>query len=249
MWQSSSPLHTKILEVVVENSMVKTFRFKFSRKVEPGQFCMVWDGVGEEVPMSFSYTGRIKGITVKRVGKTTELLHLLKSGETLRIRGPFGTHYPVKPKKYLLISGGTGIASLAPAGEEIMRKGGDCKFVAGFKKSSEIFFVERLMKAGIKVRVATDDGSAGFKGFVSELVKEVVEMEDFDYALACGPLPMLKTVCSYLADKVETYISLESLMKCGIGLCDSCSVQGFLVCKEGPVFKASDLIEKGWLEK
>ncbi|MEM4307510.1 MAG: dihydroorotate dehydrogenase electron transfer subunit [Thermoplasmata archaeon] len=240
------PLHTEIVEVVEENSSVKTFRFKFGAKVKPGQFCMVWDGVGEEVPMSFSYIGKIKGITVKKVGKTTELLHQRRTGEILRIRGPFGTQYPIQPKRYLLIAGGTGIASLSPAAEEILVNGGSCRFIAGFRTASEIFFVERLRKAGIDVAIATDDGSAGFKGFVSELVKKF-DVEHFDYALACGPLPMLKAICRTLVDEVETYISIESLMKCGIGLCDSCSVCGFQVCKDGPVFRAKDLIEKGWL--
>ncbi|MEM3492837.1 MAG: dihydroorotate dehydrogenase electron transfer subunit [Thermoplasmata archaeon] len=242
-------MHTEIVELVEENPFVKTFRFRFAGRVKPGQFCMVWDGVGEEVPMSFSYIGKIKGITVKKVGKTTELLHQRKCGEKLRIRGPFGTNYPVLQKKYLLVSGGTGIASLAPAAEEIVGKGGSCRFVAGFKNASEIFFVERLRRAGVVVDVATDDGTAGFKGFVSELVKEVVSKEEFEITLACGPLPMLRAICKLLGDTTETYISIESLMKCGIGLCDSCSVHGFQVCREGPVFRARDLIEKGWLKE
>lgn len=242
-------MHTEIVEIVEETLEIKTFRFRLLGKVKPGQFCMVWDGSGEEVPMSFSYTSTLKGITVKRVGKTTSLLHQLKVGEKLRVRGPLGTHYPISAARYLLISGGTGIASLAPAAEEIALRDGKCRFFAGFKNASEIFFIERLRKAGIDVRVATDDGTFGYKGFVSELVKEEVAKDSFDYALACGPMPMLKAVCRLLLDKIETYISIESLMKCGIGLCDSCSIVGYQVCREGPVFRARDLIEKGWLRE
>ncbi|MCX8173653.1 MAG: dihydroorotate dehydrogenase electron transfer subunit [Thermoplasmata archaeon] len=243
------PLHTRIVEVVEENPAVKTFRFRYNVKVLPGQFCMVWDGAGEEVPMSFSYTGKIKGVTVKKVGKTTDLLHRRKPGEVLRIRGPFGTHYPVSSKKYLLVSGGTGIASLAPAAEKIVGRGGKCRFVAGFRNASEIFFIERLRNAGIDVEIATDDGSAGFRGFVTELAGKLFAGESFDYIIACGPVQMLKEIGRRFAEKVETYISIESLMKCGIGLCDSCSILGYRVCREGPVFRAGELIEKGWLEE
>lgn len=236
-------MHTRIVEVIEENPDVKTFRFRFGKVVQAGQFCMVWDGNGEEVPMSFSYTAGLKGITVRRVGHTTALLHNLKEGATLRLRGPLGNGYPVQSMKYLIVAGGTGIASLAPAAEAIAHAGGEFVFLAGFRTAREIFFIDRLKKLGT-VLLATDDGTAGYRGVVTGLVEKVLAEQEFDACLTCGPEIMMQRVSALTGD-IPTYCSLERLMKCGIGICDACSVGGLQVCKDGPVFRAEMLRNLG----
>ncbi|MGC9059800.1 MAG: dihydroorotate dehydrogenase electron transfer subunit [Thermoplasmata archaeon] len=245
-WRRLWDLHVEILDVIDENPSVKTFLFNFNMAVKPGQFCMVWDGRGEEVPMSFSYIDKPHGITVKKVGKSTAFLHKLRRGEILRVRGPFGNGYSILPQNYLIVSGGTGIASVASAAETIAKIGGKCVFLAGFRTADDVFFIERLRKGGITLKICTDDGSLGYKGFVTALAKKIIEKEKFDLCIACGPEPMLKELCKITAGKIKTFVSLERHIKCGIGICDACSIYGLRVCMEGPVFDADVLLSKGF---
>lgn len=114
----------------------------------------------------------------------------------------------------------------------------------GFASSADVVAEEELIMLGVETRIATVDGSAGVKGFVTDLADGLPE--DTDYFYACGPLPMLKAVCSVF--DLPGQISMESRMGCGFGACVCCSIElksgTARICKEGPVFRKEELIWK-----
>ena len=233
----------EILEVVEENSLVKTFRFRDDVPAEPGQFYMVWVPGVDEMPMSISYPGEIKGITVHRIGKGTEALHSMKEGDVIGIRGPYGRPYSLEGKKILMVAGGTAVASLAPLAENAVENGMDVVFALGARDKEKLVFVERL-KGTVDLHIATDDGSMGYHGFVTNLAKELMEKERFDMVYACGPEIMLYHFFRTTQEMgVKVQFSLERYMKCGIGLCGSCAVGPYLVCRDGPIFTEREIIQ------
>jgi len=231
----------EIDEAVQESDNIKTLRFVFDRTCIPGQFFMVWLPRIDEIPMSVSYTGNRKGITVKAVGEASRRLFSLGEGDCMWIRGPLGNGFSIEKKKTLCVGGGVGIAALLPAAEAI----GDPGLVdiaIGATTSSEIIFEKRARRAG-SVMISTDDGSAGFKGTVVELVSPLISSGRYEMIMACGPERMLASLLSVCAENgVECQFSLERFVKCGAGLCGSCAVDGMRVCADGPVFSGAQLL-------
>ncbi|MFQ6128674.1 MAG: dihydroorotate dehydrogenase electron transfer subunit [Thermoplasmata archaeon] len=228
----------------VECSHTKTIRFKDESIARPGQFVMVWIPGLDEVPMSLSYIGGVKGITVHDVGEATSALHKMKQGDILGIRGPFGKDYRIEGESVLFVSGGTGAASLMPALEVAVEDAIDATIVIGAKTASELIFVDRAKKLGADVRISTDDGSKEYKGLASDLAKQILEETSFDRVLTCGPEKMMKIVVSMCLEKgIPVQVSLERYMRCGMGICDSCSFGGLHVCVDGPVFDGEDIID------
>lgn len=232
----------EIDEAVWESNNIKTLRFHFDRNCIPGQFFMVWLPHIDEVPMSVSYTGNRKGITVKAVGEASHHLCSLEKGDRIWIRGPLGKGFSIEKKKTLCVGGGVGIAALLPAAEAI----GDPALVdiaIGAATCSEIIFEERARMAGT-VMVSTDDGTAGFKGTVVEMVSPMISSGEYEMILACGPERMLASLLSVCAENgIECQLSLERFIKCGSGLCGSCAVDGMRVCADGPVFSGAELLK------
>lgn len=237
-----TPRITKVLNVVEENPEVKTINFKDDSKALPGQFMMIWIPGVDEVPMSFSYIGDDKGITVKKIGEATKVLHGLSKGEKIGIRGPYGSNFEAQGKKILAIAGGIGIAPLAPFIEMATKNKKEVVLAFGAKSSNEFLFIKRLENSCKELRLATDDGSLGYHGFVSDLADEILKKEDFDEIVTCGPELMMKKIVDLAFQKnIPIMASLERYMKCGVGICDSCAINGFLVCKDGPVFSNNAL--------
>lgn len=220
---------------------ITTLRFHDEPEVKPGQFYMVWLPKIDEVPMSVSYTSADKGITVKEVGDATRALAKLKVGDRIGIRGPYGNGYRIPQGTVLIASGGTGMASLLPAAETIANPG-RVEVLIGAKTASEIILLERARKASNEVQISTDDGSRGKKGTVVDMVQEHLEVKHYDMVLGCGPERMLSALLK-VCDRAsaECQLSLERYMKCGVGLCGSCVIDGVRVCREGPVFSSSEL--------
>ena len=232
----------KIEDIVEENSLVKTFRFHDDVSVEPGQFYMVWVPGVDEMPMSASYIGDLKGITVHRIGKGTEALHSMKVGDVIGIRGPYGRPYSLEGKRVLMVAGGTAVASLAPLAERAIDEGIDVTFALGARDRGKLVFVDRL-KDLVDLHIATDDGSMGYHGFVTNLAKELMEKERFDMVYACGPEIMLYHFFRTTQEMgLKVQFSLERFMKCGIGICGSCAIGPYLVCRDGPVFTEKEII-------
>ncbi len=239
-----SPRVVEILKVVDENPDCKSIFFRDDCNPFPGQFVMVWIPMVDEVPMSVSYFGEKKGITFKKVGKATEALSRLKPGDKIGIRGPHGTFFESKANKILVVAGGIGIAPLAPAIEDAKSKGKDVVLAFGAKTSSELLFLDRLKASCKELHIATDDGSSGYHGFVTDMTSEILEKESFDAIFVCGPEIMIKK----LADIAQRWnipfqASLERFLKCGVGICDSCAISGLHICKNGPVFSGETLLQ------
>jgi dihydroorotate dehydrogenase electron transfer subunit len=242
----------KVQEVKGESPTVKTFTFhdKFCAKAEPGQFVMVWIPGVDEVPMSLS-TMRSDGrcsITVAEVGEATKALHQRKQGDALGIRGPYGNSFSLASGNVMIVGGGTGLASLIPLAEKLTGVVAKISFVLGAKTHDELLFLQRietvLSKVDARVIATTEDGSYGLKGVVTDPAGEILEKERFDMIYTCGPEQMMYKMLM-LAERCRTPLqaSLERLMRCAIGLCGSCVLGKFMVCKDGPVFSDEQLRE------
>jgi len=245
----------RIVSIRDETSTIKsfTFRDRLAAKAMPGQFVMIWIPGIDEVPMSLSTIDSKEGIvaiTVEEVGEATSKLHRMKVGDVVGMRGPFGRGYTMmKARNVMIVGGGTGLASLAPLTEKIaQQKGRRITFFLGAKTCAELLFLERTKNvlATMKQRivVTTEDGSYGTKGLVTEPVELLLAEEKFDMIYACGPeLMMYKMFLLAERFKVRFQASLERLMRCAIGLCGTCVIGRYRVCRDGPVFSGEQLRE------
>ncbi len=240
-----------ILEIVgveSESKKVKTFSFQAKLAAEPGQFVMLWLPGVDAKPfgiMSQDETGK-NGfeITVANVGVFTEKLFRLKKGARAGVQGPFGKQFsiPAKAKRVALIAGGFGAAPLAFLAQRLRAKRVGVVFIEGAKTKSGVILEKRLKRLGVDFRVATDDGSRGFKGYCTKLFEQAVKTEKFDAVFACGPeLMMTRVVEICSARRLPVQFSLERFMKCGYGVCGQCACGSKLVCKDGPVFTLKDI--------
>ncbi len=234
----SLPVPVTITRVVQESPTVTTIFFDTVFSSCPGQFVMVWVPGIDEIPMALSYPN---AITVQRVGEATTALVTKKKGDIIGIRGPFGNGFSVTGRA-LAVAGGVGIAPLARIGLEFP----DVTFLLGARTSEELIFYEVLSSA-CDVRVATDDGSAGFHGYVAGLLA-TINLDEYETIVVCGPDPMMRSILSVLESRKaleKSQFSMHRYMKCGVGLCGSCCIDpdGVCVCKDGPVFSGQMLIK------
>jgi dihydroorotate dehydrogenase electron transfer subunit len=222
-----------IKRIITHNNIHKTFIFDAQMLAKPGQFVMVWIPGVDEIPMSLSKIGKEKGITVEKIGDGTDALHRLAEGDKIGIRGAYGNGFKLIGKKALFVAGGTGIASLMPL---ITEYKGEKHVVLGAKSSKYLLFTNEL-KIFTQLTVATDDGSSGFKGLVTDVAINKLIEKKYDILYTCGPEIMMKKLLDEcLKIKLPMQASLERYMKCGVGICDSCSINGYHVCADGPVF-------------
>ncbi len=229
------PVNAVITKIVDETPTIRTFFFDTSFELIPGQFVMVWIRGVDEIPMALSYEN---AITVQKVGPATSALFELGECDSVGIRGPFGNGFDIKKGHILLVAGGVGAAPLAPLAEKSGTYGAKVTTLLGAKTKDELLFRERLEAAG-EVLVATDDGSEGRHGYVTQLLDDA---EDYDQIYCCGPEPMMKKVLDKVTPS-KAQFSLHRYIKCGLGICGACCVDGLRVCRDGPVF-SGDVLEK-----
>lgn len=244
------PTVVRISRIVEETPSTKTFYFKYApaKKAIPGQFVMV-NVVGvDEIPMSLSSLGSEEtSVTVREVGQATSRLRELSVGDTLGIRGPYGRGFvEVTKGNILVVGGGVGMAPLLPLIRRLCRKRVRINVAIGARTKKELLFIERIRReVGEKGRVlvATDDGSSGSKGFVTTLTEKLLKSK-INMVYTCGPERMMRSLydqCKRSGVPLQT--SLERYMRCGIGICGSCNVGPYRVCKDGPVFNMEQLEE------
>ncbi|HVP97328.1 dihydroorotate dehydrogenase electron transfer subunit [Methanoregula sp.] len=230
------PVPVTVTEIHTETPSVRTFSFDRSFSFEPGQFVMVWIPGIDEIPMALSSAN---SITVQKAGDATGAMFEIEAGASLGIRGPFGNGF-TRGEKMLAIAGGVGAAPLLPLARS------DCvmTMLLGARTEKELLFVDQLDES-TDVIIATDDGSLGQHGFVTDLMKDI-GLAAYDRIAVCGPEPMMRAVFSLvdgqgLAAKAE--FSLHRYMKCGVGICGSCCIDpdGLRVCRDGPVFSGEFL--------
>lgn len=186
------------------------------------------------------------------VGRGTELLTKVKVGEELSVLGPLGSGFKVEKQIALLAAGGLGIAPLRFLAQVALKKTKAVYIFIGAKTHEQIMCEEEFRQLGCQVIIATEDGSAGKKGLVSEILNDfltnTIDRSDLDLAAvyACGPHPMLKAVAELAQQKnIDCQVSLEAWMACGLGACKGCAIdtkKGYkMVCEDGPVFNAEDI--------
>ena len=231
-----------IREVVVHHEGLKSFLFDQTFDMEPGQFAMLWIPGMDEKPFSVSdVRDGMMEITVKEYGPFSRALMDCRVGEGVGVRGPFGRGF--RPRgKGLIVGGGIGIAPLRMLAHWMEFNNMEFRAVLGGRTKNELIFADDFARMG--AQFATDDGSFGEKGFALPLVEKLCAEESFDVIYGCGPEPMLVAL-KKLAEKVgcDCQLSMERHMKCGIGICGSCCVDGsgICICREGPVLDRAEL--------
>jgi dihydroorotate dehydrogenase electron transfer subunit len=227
------PDMVRITKIVEENPYVKTFFIDKRIDAKPGQFVMVWVPGVDEKPFSLSYVGNEAAITVEERGKFTSALFRMKKGDKIGVRGPYGNGFSTKAKA-CVVAGGCGVAPLSTLIENLKNP----FIIQGAKSKDRIIFNGRFRN----VNTTTDDGTAGTKGLATDILENALKKNKFSVVYTCGPEIMMKRVFE-LCERygVECEASLERYMKCGFGVCGQCEINGFRVCREGPVFGSEHL--------
>ena len=228
-------------------------------EARPGQFVMLKVGRGMDplLRRPFSICGVREDdlflILYRIVGRGTTIMCDAGEGESLSVLGPLGSGFemPRKGKTPILVAGGMGIAPLIFLAS--IMEPGSLIFFAGFGSAEEIVATDEIGLSGLDLSLSTDDGSAGHRGLVTELLEN--RLAGFNgninpVVFACGPLPMLKEVAAITLDKdVPCQVSLEASMACGLGACQGCATRRsseqaiayYHVCQDGPVFDVNAL--------
>ncbi len=209
----------------------------------PGQFYMVkgWNGLDPFLPRPLSICdleSRKLKLLYEVKGRGTHIIGNLKKGDRLSLLGPLGNTFDLQEEgKIALVTGGIGIAPMLYLAKNLS---GGIDIYSGFRNNA--YFLDQIKPYIKNTFIATEDGSTGHKGFVTELFQP----EEYDLVYCCGPTEMINVVLKLCKGKVPIYVSMESRMACGIGACLGCAVgttRGMArVCKEGPVFKGGELI-------
>jgi dihydroorotate dehydrogenase electron transfer subunit len=188
-------------------------------------------------------------------GAGTKLLAKKLSNQVLDILGPLGRGFQIeeadfKDKKVLVVGGGIGVPPLYYLGRKLLAKSANLHFVNGFNSAANCFYHDEFKKLSENTYYCTVDGTSGFKGFVTDVIKSE-NLADYDYLYACGPNPMLKALQDMFQEKPNSYISVEERMGCGIGACLACvcdyqqpelEEKAYArVCTEGPVFSLNKI--------
>ncbi len=195
-------------------------------------------------------------VLYKVFGRGSAILSRVTPGSILDLLGPLGKGFPLpdKSKSLLLVGGGVGIPPVYLLAKTCLQNGHDSeklKFLMGFGTVEECRLGERVEKLPISQAVSTDDGSRGHKGFVSDLLRAELaggKAGKDTIIYSCGPEGMLKSIQGLAREfKTPCYLSLESIMPCGVGTCLGCVVKQegedkyLRVCREGPVFEANEV--------
>jgi len=259
------PMRAKILQIDPLTDKEKFFRIELEDKInlghEPGQFVMVsLFGYGE-APISICSSPTDKGffdLTVRNVGTLTNAMHKLNKGDIVGIRGPFGKGFPVDNMfgyDLVIVGGGLGIVPLRSLIRYVMQNRndfGNVQILLGCRTPKEVLFKEEakewMKRAEIKLNCTVDKADAEWQGNVG-LITTLIPGVDINpartYAIVVGPPIMYKFVIAKLLEKNipdhQIVVSLERRMKCGLGKCGHCQIEGKYVCQLGPVFTYADL--------
>ena len=238
----------KSLYTIAENRLiaVKTFRMVLEGEgAVDGEFIdIAIPGFYLRRPLSIcdQVDGRLT-VIYKVVGEGTKVLSEMPVGTELEVLTGLGRGFDADAcrEEALLVGGGLGVPPLYLLAKELRARGKKVTAVLGFNKADEIILAQEFEAVCDQVAVSTVDGSVGVKGFVTDAIAALKPSYDFFYT--CGPMIMMKVVCTTLEGRGEA--SLEERMGCGAGFCYGCSIQTIngprRVCKDGPVFKKEEL--------
>lgn len=202
---------------------------------------------------SFNETKKEASIFFQKIGIGTTLLSQFKIGDNIDILGPLGnsfSHFKTSEnsllKNHIVVAGGIGTGPMLFQADQLKKSGLEPLLIIGCRTSSLI--PSTVLDKNIDTVICTDDGSEGFHGNVVDYMKSVEELEHNTVIYCCGPEPMLKGCHTYSKDNgIDCYVSLEQMMACGVGACMGCTCETVgekkyaRVCKDGPVFKSSEV--------
>lgn len=226
---------------------------QLAKKAKAGQFLIVRIGEGEErIPLTIADNDPIKGtitIVIQALGHSTKKIVAFRPGDELAdVVGPLGQaseieHYGT----VVIVGGGVGIAPIYPIARDLKKAGNRVIAIIGAKSKELLFWEEKLAEAVDEVRIATDDGSVGHKGFVTDLLAEACDNEHVDIVWAVGPMIMMYNCVKVTkARGIRSIVSMNPIMIDGTGMCGGCRVrvgnETKFACVDGPEFDG-DLID------
>ncbi|MFA6024138.1 MAG: dihydroorotate dehydrogenase electron transfer subunit [Candidatus Gracilibacteria bacterium] len=238
---NTMPKAMTIKEIVQETEQVKTFVLDGSIGAKPGQFVNVWIPRLDEKPFSVAMdTGLELHLSIAAVGPFSNAMHELKVGDKVGVRGPFGTQFTCEKGQHLaFLAGGYGAAPLYFFAHQAVANACTVEFIVGARRKDLLLFTDRISKLkGVRLHTATNDGSDGYSGFNTDVLKKILGEEKIDCVYTVGPeIMMLKGMQMAEELGIDAQISVERYMKCGFGVCGNCCVDGLGVpsCIEGPV--------------
>ncbi|MCX5875742.1 MAG: FAD/NAD(P)-binding protein [Deltaproteobacteria bacterium] len=261
------PRQAKVEQIEVENSLISTFVLAFSDRqyndafhYQPGQFMMVSMPHYGEAPISISSTPTRPGaihLSVRRAGKLTNAMHGLQVGDTIDLRGPYGRPFPMEQlqgQDLLFVAGGIGLAPLRAVINGCLDQRdrfGTLTVLYGSRTPSDIAFQSDLglwQKQGVDCHLTVDAAEPGWDGavgLVTSLMDDLTPELSRSTALVCGPPMMFRAVLGKLASMgfsdEQVLTTMERHMKCGVGICRHCHMDGKLACVDGPVFSLAEL--------
>lgn len=227
-----------------------TFRLRLSAgfplAVQPGQFVdIALDGFFLRRPISVcDCDGESLTLLYKAVGEGTRRMSEMKAGGTLELLHPLGHGFSATAcrESALLVGGGLGAAPMHLLCKKLLSEGKKVCVVLGFNTADEVVLREEFSSLGVEPHFATVDGSAGTRGFTTDVIAGL--QPEYDFFYCCGPMVMMKNLCAALDSPGEA--SLEERMGCGAGFCYGCSCHTTVgtkrICKDGPVFRKEDII-------
>jgi ferredoxin--NADP+ reductase len=248
----------KILETRRLTPVTKYFRLDaplIAAAARPGQFVMLRarEG-GERIPITIADYDRAAGtltIVVQEVGATTKRVCALEAGdEILDVVGPLGSHIDIPAGGHVCgVGGGFGSAALLCLMREFSARGDRTTAILGARTKELLILAEELKPLCRNVEVCTDDGSAGFKGFVTQRLAQLIAGDGPgrpDHVVAIGPMAMMRAVAETTREpKVKTLVSMDPLMVDGTGMCGGCRVtvagKARFACVDGPCFDAHEV--------
>jgi len=243
------PAMVKVADKEVHSPEFATLYINQAIDFKPGQFVMVWIPGVDEKPYTISHhTPERFGITVEAKGLFSKKAVSLGPGDKVGIRGPFGNGFNMGlgHQRVAVVAGGCGMAPLAPLVEAFQTgNGSEILLIQGARSKSFLLYPDRF---AAKAEICTDDGSKGYKGFVTDILVQkikdlaAISAPGFDMVYACGPEIMMAKVFDICeAHGIPCQVSLERYMRCGFGVCGACVCGHAVVCKDGPVFGSKSL--------
>lgn len=219
-----------------------------ANKAMPGQFIMLRvSEEGERIPLTIADYDRKEGsisIIFQEVGYTTKNLGTLNIGDNIKdFAGPLGMPSNLDGlRRVLCVGGGVGIAPLYPQIKYLRELGADVDVIIGARSHEYVILQDEVNSSSSNVYIATDDGSLGHKGFVTDVAKQLIDNgNEYDLVIAVGPLIMMKAVAAITKEyNIPTIVSMNPVMVDGTGMCGGCRVtvggQTFYACVDGPDF-------------
>ncbi|RXI48242.1 anaerobic sulfite reductase subunit AsrB [Clostridium tetani] len=257
------PFKSTILEIIPHTDIDYTFRMEYKGEVKPGQFFEVSIPKYGEAPISVCGIGEnYIDLTIRKVGKVTDVVHTFFPGGHFFMRGPYGNGFDVdlyKGKELIIAAGGTGLAPVKGVIEHFTKNINDVKslnVLCGFKSPEDILFKKDIAEweKTIGFTLTVDNADEDYKGNVGLITKyvdkiDIKNIEEVNVIIVGPPIMMKFTVQEFLKRGIKQeniWVSYERKMCCGVGKCGHCKIDDTYICLDGPVFnytKAKQLVD------